>query len=70
MSVHLTPSEIADLLEVDTHALEHVAMEVGVPIHQGRIDRVLLAGALISAGHPLALLARERLLRDRDIATG
>lgn len=70
MSVHLTPQEIADLLEVEPHVVEHAADEVGVPVYQGRIDRVLLAEALIAAGHHLAPLAGERLLRDGEGSSG
>lgn len=69
MSVHLTPGDIADLLEVEPHVVERAADEVGVPVYQGRIDRVLLTGALIAAEHHLAPLARERLVRDGDIGT-
>ena len=70
MPVHLTPQEIANLLEVEPHVVEHAADEVDVPVYNGRIDRVLLAEALIAAGHHLAPLARERLLRDGDVAPG
>ena len=68
MSVHLTPRAIADLLEVEPHVVEHAAGEVGVPVYQGRIDRVLFAEALIAADHHLAPLAGERLVRDGDIS--
>lgn len=67
MPVHLTPQEIADLLEVEPHVVEHAAADVDVPVYNGRIDRVLLAEALTGAGHHLAPLARERLLRDGDV---
>jgi hypothetical protein len=66
----LTPSAIADLLEVEPHVVEHAADEVGVPVYQGRIDRVLLAEALIAADHHLGPVARERLIRDRDMTSG
>lgn len=68
MSVHLTPDEIADLLEVEPHVIEHAAGETSVPVYQGRIDRVLFAEALIAAGHHLAPLARERLVREGDLS--
>jgi hypothetical protein len=70
MSVHLTPQEIAGLLEVEPHVVENAADEVDVPVYQGRIDRVLLAEALIAAGHHLGPLARERLLRDGEVSAG
>ncbi len=68
MSVHLTPGEIATILEVEPHVVEHAADETAVPVYQGRIDRVLLTEALIAADHHLAPLARERLVRDGDIS--
>ncbi len=70
MSVHLTPAEIASLLEVEPHVVEHAASEVGVPVYQGRVDRVLFAEALIAADHHLGSLAAERLVRDGDTSSG
>ena len=66
MAVHLTPEEIAATLEVSTDAVINAAHDLDVPVFQGRIDRVLFAGALRAADHPLAGVAAERLLRDGD----
>ncbi len=69
MSVHMTPIEIAGLLEVEPHVVEHAADETAVPVYQGRIDRVLFTKALIAADHHLAPLARERLVKAGEITT-
>ncbi len=63
MSVHMTPEEIAALLEVEPDVVINAAHEVEVPVYQGRIDRVLLTEALTAAGHHLAPLANERRIR-------
>lgn len=70
MAVHLTPEEIALVLEVGPHEVVNAAHDLDVPIFQGRIDRVLFAEALRAAGHPLAAVASERLLRDGDAPSG
>ena len=66
MSVHMTPDEIAGLLEVEPDVVINAAHEVDVPVYQGIIDRVLFAEALTAAGHHLAPIAGERLLREGD----
>ena len=66
MSVHMTPEEIAGLLEVEPDVVINAAHQVEVPVYQGRIDRVLFTEALTAAGHHLAPLARERLIRDGE----
>ena len=66
MAVHLTPEEIAGLLEVEPDVVINAAHEVDVPVYQGQIDRVLFAEALRAADHHLADVASERLLRDGD----
>ena len=70
MAVHLTPEEIAGLLEVGQGEVVNAAHDLDVPIFQGRIDRVLFAEALKAAHHPLAGVAAERLLRDGDASSG
>jgi hypothetical protein len=70
MAVHLTPDEIAGVLEVGTGEVVNAAHDLDVPVFQGRIDRVLFAEALRAAGHPLAPVASERLLRDGDASSG
>ena len=66
MPVHMRPEEIAVLLEVEPDVVINAAHEVEVPVYQGLIDRVLFAEALTAAGHHLAPLANERLLREGD----
>ncbi|MGI8633077.1 MAG: hypothetical protein ACR2NA_11135 [Solirubrobacterales bacterium] len=46
MAVHMTPSELADRMEMDRGEVIRLCLELGVPIHQGRIDRTLLAASL------------------------
>lgn len=70
MAVHLTPEEIAGLLEVEPDVVINAAHEVDVPVYQGQIDRVLFAEALRAADHHLAGVAGERLLRDGDSSSG
>lgn len=67
MSVHLSPEDIAGRLEVEPDVVINAAHEVEVPVYQGKIDRVLFAEALVAAGHHLAPVASERLLRDGDV---
>ena len=66
MAVHLTPDEIAVMLETEPEVVTSAAQAVDVPVFQGRIDRVLFAEALQAADHQLAGVATERLLRDAD----
>lgn len=70
MAVHLTPETIAGMLEVETDVVVNAAGEVGVPVYQGEIDRVLFAEALSAAGHHLGDVAVERLLRAGDASSG
>lgn len=70
MAVHLTPEDIAALLEVEPEVVVDAAGEVGVPVYHGQIDRVLLAEALKAAGHRLGDVAAERLLRAGDASSG
>ncbi|MGD9572991.1 MAG: hypothetical protein AB7V62_13970 [Thermoleophilia bacterium] len=68
--MHLTPEDIAGLLEVEPDVILNAADEVGVPVYQGQIDRVLFAEALKAADHHLADVAVERLLRPGDASSG
>jgi len=70
LAVHLTPEDIAGLLEVEPDVVLHAADAVGVPVYQGQIDRVLFAEALTAAGHHLGDIAAERLLRPGDASSG
>ncbi len=66
MSVHMSPEDIAGQLEVEPDVVINAAHEVEVPVYQGMIDRVLFTEALVAAGHHLAPIASERLLRESD----
>ncbi len=70
MAVHLTPEDIAGLLEVEPDVILNAADEVGVPVYHGQIDRVLFAEALTAADHHLGEIAAERLLRAGDASSG
>jgi hypothetical protein len=70
MAVHMTPEDIAGLLEVEPDVVINAAHEVEVPVYQGEIDRVLLTEALTAAGHHLAPLAGERLIREGEASSG
>jgi hypothetical protein len=70
VAVHLTPADIAGILEVETDVVINAADEVGVPVYQGQIDRVLFAEALRASGHHLGEVAAERLLRPGDASSG
>jgi hypothetical protein len=70
MAVHMSPDEIAALLEVEPDVVINAAHEVDVPVYQGQIDRVLFVEALEAADHHLAGRAAERLLRDGEAGSG
>jgi hypothetical protein len=61
VSVHLTPDELAGMLEVEPHVVLNAARALDVPVYQGRIDSVLFSEAVIAANHHLADRAREVL---------
>ena len=67
MSVHMSPEDIAGRLEVEPDVVINAAHEVEVPVYQGLIDRVLFTEALVAAGHHLAPIASERLLREGEV---
>lgn len=70
MAVHLSPEDIAGILEVEPDVVLNAADEVGVPVYHGQIDRVLFAEALKAAGHHLGGVAAERLLRAGETSSG
>jgi hypothetical protein len=41
MAHHLTPSELADQLQMERQEVIEKSVEMGVPIFHGRIDKVL-----------------------------
>ena len=46
MANHLTPSELADQLQMKRHEVIGKCVEMGVPIFHGRIDRTLFETSL------------------------
>lgn len=49
MAHHLTPSELADQLQMKRHEVIGKCVEMGVPIFHGRIDRTLFESSLRTA---------------------
>jgi hypothetical protein len=49
MAHHLTPSELADQLQMKRQEVIGKCVEMGVPIYHGRIDRALFEASLRSA---------------------
>jgi len=50
MAHHLTPSELADQLQMKRQEVIGKCVEMGVPIFHGRIDRSLFESSLRSLG--------------------
>ena len=48
MAVHLTPTELADELDMKRREVIAKCMEMGVPIFNGRIDKTLFTSSLRS----------------------
>ncbi len=48
MAVHLTPTELADELNMKRREVIAQCMEMGVPIFNGRIDKTLFTSSLRS----------------------
>ena len=48
MAVHLTPTELADELNMKRREVIGKCMEMGVPIFNGRIDKTLFVSSLRS----------------------
>ena len=46
MAVHLTPTELADELNMKRREVIAKCMEMGVPIFNGRIDKTLFVSSL------------------------
>lgn len=54
MAHHLTPSELADQLQMKRHEVIGKCVEMGVPIFHGRIDRTLFESSLRSTSRQRA----------------
>ncbi len=50
MANHLTPSELADQLQMDQQEVIGKCVEMGIPIFHGRIDRNLFEASLRTLG--------------------
>lgn len=50
MANHLTPSELADQLQMDQQEVIGRCVAMGIPIFHGRIDRTLFESSLRSLG--------------------
>ena len=46
MSIHLTPTELADEVHMKRREVISKCMEMGVPIFNGRIDKTLFVSSL------------------------
>ncbi|MDX6603058.1 MAG: hypothetical protein QOF13_2260 [Solirubrobacterales bacterium] len=62
MANHLTPSELADQLQMDQQEVIGRCVAMGVPIFHGRIDRTLFESSLRNLG---ALSSRQADLETR-----
>jgi hypothetical protein len=61
MAHHLTPSELADQLQMKRQEVIGKCVEMGVPIYHGRIDRTLFETSLRNASaHPSSSPGFER----------
>lgn len=60
MSIHLTPSELADELEMQRREVIAKCWEMNVPILHGRIDRALFEASL-KAGSRQPEFSQHRL---------
>ena len=50
MANHLTPSELADEMNMKRQEVISKCMEMGVPIFNGRIDKTLFSSSLRESG--------------------
>lgn len=50
MAHHLTPSELADHMQMERQEVIGKCVQMGVPIYHGRIDRTLFESSLRSLG--------------------
>ena len=46
MAVHLTPTELAEVMEMERREVLTKCVEMNVPVLQGRIDRTLFEASL------------------------
>ena len=52
MANHLTPTELADEVNMKRREVIHKCMEMGVPIFNGRIDKTLFITSLRQLAEP------------------
>lgn len=63
MAHHLTPSELADQLQMERQEVIGKCVQMGVPIYHGRIDRTLFETSLRSLHSPQSRQASPRARR-------
>jgi hypothetical protein len=63
MAHHLTPSELADQLQMKRQEVIGKCVEMGVPIFHGRIDRTLFETSLRATGPVSAASAGSQVRR-------
>jgi len=56
---HLTPTELADEMNMKRQEVIAKCMEMGVPIFNGRIDKTLFSSSLREAANPAAPAAHQ-----------
>jgi hypothetical protein len=52
MSVHLTPTELADELDMDRVDILNACNTMGIPVFHGKIDKTLFQASLNEAEQP------------------
>ena len=62
MAIHLTPTELADEVNMKRREVIAKCMEMGVPIFNGRIDKTLFVSSLRSRRLGSASQAQHRRL--------
>jgi hypothetical protein len=63
MAHHLTPSELADQLQMERQEVIGKCVQLGVPIYHGRIDRTLFESSLRSISSSQSRQASPRARR-------
>jgi hypothetical protein len=63
MAHHLTPAQLADQMQMERQEVIGKCVEMGVPIHHGRIDRTLFETSLRSSTPPTSGQSSPRTRR-------
>ena len=62
MAVHLTPTELADEMQMKRRDVLTKCVEMNVPVLKGRIDKTLFVHSVTAAGHRLPAEQAQVLL--------